>query len=256
MFRGYKGYLIDLDGTMYKGNEVIDQAPQFIQSLVEKDIPYLFLTNNSSRTSTQVAEKLNHLGIEASAKNVFTSSMATAKYIKQTNPNAICYVIGEEGLFDALQKENVKVADDHLVSNTVVVGIDRYINYEKLACACLAVRNGASFISTNSDHALPTERGLLPGNGALTTVISVSTGVKPQFIGKPETIIVDQALHELGTTKEETILVGDNYNTDIRAGISSGMDTLMVFTGVTPFKDYDSLPIKPTYYVRDLSEWL
>ncbi|WP_339214144.1 TIGR01457 family HAD-type hydrolase [Ornithinibacillus sp. FSL M8-0202] len=252
--KDYQGYLIDLDGTMYRGNEVIDEAPAFIQELNKRNIDYLFLTNNSSKTQAQVSEKLNQLGIESNPENVFTTSMATAKYIKQHYPNGRCYCIGEIGLFDSIEREGLTVTDDS-DCDVVVMGIDRNISYEKLAKASLAVRNGAAFISTNSDNALPTEQGLMPGNGALTSVVSVSTGVEPQFIGKPETIIVEQALEVLGTTQKNTILVGDNYNTDIKAGINSGIDTLMVFTGVTPFEAYESLPVKPTYFIRDLSEW-
>lgn len=113
----------------------------------------------------------------------------------------------------------------------VVVGLDRDITYEKLAKACLAVRNGATFISTNGDIAIPTERGLLPGNGSLTSVVAVSTGVDPIFIGKPESIIMEQALKVLGIEKNEALMVGDNYDTDILAGINAGMHTLLVHTG-------------------------
>lgn len=250
----YKGYLIDLDGTMYRGNEVIEEAPDFVRTLNEKEIPYLFLTNNSSKTPEQVANKLIELGIEANPEDVFTSSMATAKYIKQTNPAAKCFVIGEEGLFKALQQEGIQITDE-VECDAVVIGIDRDINYEKLAKACIAIRNGASFYSTNSDIAFPTEQGLVPGNGAFTSVITVSTGKQPIFIGKPEKIIVKEALSVLGTSLRDTILVGDNYNTDIQAGIQAGMDTLMVFTGVTPYEQYASLPIKPTYHVQNLAEW-
>ncbi|MFS0674366.1 TIGR01457 family HAD-type hydrolase [Ornithinibacillus sp. 179-J 7C1 HS] len=250
----YEGYLIDLDGTVYRGNEVIEEAPEFIKELKKRNIPYLFLTNNSSKSQDQISVKLNQLGVESTPENVFTSSMATAKYIKQMYPGARCYCIGEVGLFDALEREGITVTEE-IDCDVVVMGIDRHITYEKLAKATLAVRNGATFISTNSDNALPTERGLMPGNGAFTSVVSVSTGVDPQFIGKPETIIVKEALQVLGTKPDKTILVGDNYNTDIKAGINSGMDTLMVFTGVTKFEEYESLPIKPTYFIQNLSKW-
>ncbi|MFC0301006.1 TIGR01457 family HAD-type hydrolase [Virgibacillus soli] len=251
----YGGYLIDLDGTMYRGNKVIEAAPLFINELVKKDIPYLFLTNNSSRTPEQIATRLNDMGIQTESGHVFTTSMATASYIKQQSPNATCYVIGEEGLFRALQQEEIEIVhDEHC--DYVVIGIDREITYEKLAIACLAVRNGATLISTNSDAAIPTERGLLPGNGSMTAVISVSTGKEPIYIGKPESIIVQEALSRLGTSAEETLIVGDNYETDIMAGIYSNVDTLMVFTGFTPFQAYKHLPIKPTYYVQQLTEWI
>ncbi|WP_281270267.1 TIGR01457 family HAD-type hydrolase [Oceanobacillus arenosus] len=250
----YKGYLIDLDGTMYRGTEPIEAAAEFVRTLSEKNIPYLFVTNNSSKTSKDVSEKLNEMGIICTPDKVVTTSLATANFIKSKNKNARCYVIGEEGIFSALQESGFTIVDED--PDYVVIGIDRDISYEKYAKAVLAVRNGATFISTNSDVAIPMERGLLPGNGALTSVITVSTGVAPIFIGKPESIIMEEALSILGLSKEETLMVGDNYNTDISAGINAGMDTLMVFTGVTPFEELSNLEVQPTYYVHSLREWI
>ncbi|MGY0693250.1 TIGR01457 family HAD-type hydrolase [Virgibacillus sp. FSP13] len=250
----YNAYLIDLDGTMYRGNERIEAAAEFIEALYQKEIPHLFLTNNSAKTQIQVAEKLQNMGIKAVPERIFTSSMATARYIKRQKEAAHCFVIGEEGLCDALEKENMTITDEAV--DFVVVGIDRNVNYEKLAKACLAIRNGAQFISTNSDVAIPTERGLVPGNGAITSVITVSTGKEPVFIGKPENIIMDEALTSLGSSKDQTLMVGDNYHTDILAGIHAGVDTLMVFTGVTPYEDFPKLDKKPTYHVQHLGEWM
>ena len=136
------------------------------------------------------------------------------------------------------------------------MGIDRSINYEKLAIACLAVRNGAMFISTNGDIAIPTERGLLPGNGSLTSVVAVSTQTKPIFIGKPEKIIMEQALEVLGVPKEETLMIGDNYDTDIMAGMNAGIDTLLVHTGVTTKEMLQTYERRPTYVVDSLKEWM
>lgn len=250
----YKGYLIDLDGTMYRGSERIDAAADFVSRLDQHDIPYLFLTNNSSRTQEQISDKLQSMDIPSTPEHVFTSSIATAKFIKQKKNNARCFVIGEEGLHDALQREGHIVTD--IDCDFVVIGIDHEINYDKLSKACIAVRGGAAFISTNSDVAIPTEKGLEPGNGALTSVVTVSTGKEPIFIGKPEEVIMEQALGTLGFSKDETLMVGDNYHTDILAGINAGMETLMVFTGVTPYADYPLFAKKPTYYVHNLTEWI
>ncbi|MFD1039465.1 TIGR01457 family HAD-type hydrolase [Virgibacillus byunsanensis] len=250
----YSGYLIDLDGTMYRGNKVIDAAGDFVEVLNQSDIPYLFVTNNSSKTPAAVSDKLNSMNIMATPKHVLTSSMATAKYMKRINPSARCYVIGEEGLIQAIQQEGLIVTEENC--DFVVVGLDRNISYEKLTIACLAIRNGATFISTNSDVAIPSERGLLPGNGAITSVITVSTGIAPIFIGKPEAIIMNEALKLLRLSKNEALMVGDNYNTDILAGIHAGIDTLMVYTGVTSYTSYHSLEVKPTYHVHNLYEWI
>lgn len=249
----YQGFLIDLDGTMYRGTEVIEEAVDFVRLLNAKGLPYLFVTNNSSRTPEQVAEKLRKFHVPADKSQVFTSSMATANYIYERKKEASVYVIGEEGLQTALAEKGFRTARED--ADFVVIGLDRSINYEKLAIACLAVRNGAVFISTNGDLAIPTERGLLPGNGSLTSVITVSTQTEPIFIGKPESIIMEQALKVIGTKKEETLMVGDNYETDIMAGMNAGMDTLLVHTGVTTKELLSRYEKKPTYVLDSLKQW-
>ncbi|OEH93974.1 TIGR01457 family HAD-type hydrolase [Bacillus solimangrovi] len=250
----YTGYLIDLDGTMYRGSERIEAASDFVKALKDRELPYLFVTNNSSTRPEKVAQKLRSFDIPASEDQVFTTSMATANYIAKEKKNASVYYIGEEGLEFALKEKGLEIVSEH--PDYVVVGIDRDINYEKLTKACLGVRAGATFISTNSDIAIPTERGLLPGNGSLTSVIAVSTQIKPTFIGKPESIIMEQALEALGTNKNQTIMIGDNYDTDIMAGMNAGLDTLLVHTGVTSkerLTEYDS---QPTYTVDSLQDWI
>ena len=251
--KSYKGYLIDLDGTMYRGSEQIAEAAGFINELRQRNIPYLFVTNNSSRTPAQVAEKLRNFGIETDNKQVFTTSMATANFIAERKADATVYVIGEEGIRNALQEKGLELVEEN--ADFLVMGIDRAINYEKLTKACLAVRNGAAFISTNGDIAIPTERGLQPGNGAITSVVAVSTQVKPIFIGKPESIIIEQALQVLGVSKEEVIMVGDNYDTDIMAGINAGMDTLLVHTGVTKKEHLLQYEKQPTFGVDTRADW-
>ncbi len=251
--KDYKGYLIDLDGTMYRGSERIEAASDFVKRLRNKQIPYLFVTNNSSRTPEQVAEKLRQFDIPCETDLVFTTSQATANYIYERKSDASLYVIGEEGIQTALKEKGFSFTKED--ADYVVMGIDREITYEKLAVAALAVRNGAVFVSTNGDIALPTERGLLPGNGSLTAVIAVTTQTEPIFIGKPESIIMEQALKVLGIAKEDTLMVGDNYDTDILAGMNAGMDTLLVHTGVTTkelLKGYDK---RPTYVIDSLDEW-
>lgn len=250
----YKGYLIDLDGTMYKGTEKIEEAGQFVHKLNELNIPYLFVTNNSSRTPKQVAEKLVSFDIPATEDQVFTTSMATANYIAEQKKDASVYVIGEEGIQQAIEEKGLSFAQED--ADFVVVGIDRGITYEKLAVGAIAIRQGAQFVSTNGDIAIPTERGLLPGNGSLTSVLTVTTTVQPTFIGKPESIIMEQAMRVLGTDVSETLMVGDNYDTDIMAGMNAGMDTLLVHTGVTTKELLQKYDKQPTYVIDSLSEWI
>ncbi|GAA5417598.1 acid sugar phosphatase [Paraliobacillus ryukyuensis] len=249
----YKGYLIDLDGTVYKGTEKIDAAIAFVKELKEKNIPYLFLTNNSTKHPKDVAKKLQDMDVPANTEDVFTTSMATAKYLADQKPGARVYPIGEEGLHMALKERGLIIAETDV--DFVVMGLDRDINYEKLAVGALAIRSGATFVATNGDVTLPTERGFLPGAGSLISVLSVTTGVKPTFIGKPEAVIVEQALEVLGTEKEDTVMIGDNYHTDILAGINAGIDSLLVHSGVTTREEMRLIEKQPTHSIDSLAEW-
>ncbi|WP_143414471.1 TIGR01457 family HAD-type hydrolase [Halobacillus massiliensis] len=249
----YKAYLIDLDGTMYKGLEPIDGAAEFVQRLCAKSIPYLFVTNNSSISPEKLADKLNQMGIQAGKENIFTSSMATAEYIDSLKSKSSVFMIGEEGLREALVHKGLSLVTKN--ADFVTIGIDRKITYEKLADACLEIRNGAKLISTNKDAAIPTERGMVPGNGAMTSVLAVSTGVSPVFVGKPEPILMEQAVEKLGFPKSDTLMIGDNYDTDIMAGIKAGIDTLMVETGISTRESIRSHNKQPTYHAKNLTEW-
>ncbi|WEG13777.1 TIGR01457 family HAD-type hydrolase [Pullulanibacillus sp. KACC 23026] len=250
----YKGYLIDLDGTIYKGNEPIPEAIAFVKELESKKIPYLYVTNNSTTTPEKVAERLQKMGAPADKEHVLTTSQASASFIAGQAPGASVYYIGEEGLKIALEEAGLQVVEE-APSDYVVIGLDRGLTYEKLTRACLAIRGGAQFVSTNSDVALPTERGLALGNGAITESVSVSTGVAPIYIGKPESIIVDEALKRIGCQKSEVIMVGDNYDTDMLAGIRAGVDTLFVSTGVTKVEELNQFDEQPTYSLTSLKEW-
>lgn len=249
----YKGFLIDLDGTVYKGTEKIIEAIDFVKELDRRGLPYLFLTNNSTKHPSDVSKKLIDMGVPSTTEHVFTTSMATASYIKEQQADAKVYPIGEEGLHMAIEECGLEIVEEG--ADFVVMGLDRNINYEKLAKGALNIRAGARFVATNGDVALPTERGFLPGAGSLISVLSVTTGVKPKFIGKPESIIVEQAIEVLGTTKEETLMVGDNYATDILAGINAGIDSLLVHTGVTTKEDLQEIENQPTYAINNLAEW-
>lgn len=249
----YQAYLIDLDGTMYKGTEKIPAAAGFVRELKERGLPYLFVTNNSTQTPEAVAEKLRNFDIPAEKEQVFTTALATAEFVSENWPDARVYFTGEEGLEKALAEKGFPLAKED--ADVVIIGLDRQVTYEKFAVACLAIRNGAEFISTNGDVALPTERGLMPGNGSLTALVRESTQQEPLFIGKPEPIIINMALKFLGVKKEETLIVGDNYYTDILAGINAGIDTLLVHTGVTTKADLRHVQMKPTYVLDSLAEW-
>lgn len=248
--KSYKGYLIDLDGTIFKGNEVIPEAKSFISMLIEQGLPYVFITNNSSYTAEELIVKLKGMGIAATRNNILTSSVATAKYIKVNYSNANCFVIGEQGLKQALLDQDINITNQNVTH--VIMGIDREINYEKLATATEFVRRGAEFISTNKDLSIPSEKGFKPGNGALTSVVSLSSGKEPLFMGKPAKSMIQVGLDMLGCLPESVLLIGDNYLTDIKGGIDSGIDTALVLTGVSQVKDIEET-YQPTYILENLT---
>ncbi|MFK3938414.1 TIGR01457 family HAD-type hydrolase [Alkalihalobacillus sp. NPDC078783] len=249
----YKGYLIDLDGTMYRGGEVIPEAIEFVRELERRELPYLFVTNNSTKTPETAAAHLRKLAIPATSDHVYTSAMATASYIREQQQAARVYVIGEEGIREACRHAGLVEATENV--DFVIVGLDREVTYQKIKQASLLIQQGSTFIATNQDHALPTEEGLVPGNGSIVAAIATASGTKPMFVGKPEALIMNQALDKLGLRSSETMMVGDNYRTDIMAGLNAGMDTMLVLSGVTTEADLTQLPEKPTITLQALSQW-
>lgn len=249
----YAGYLIDLDGTMYNGNEKIKEAAAFVERLRQRKKPFLFLTNNSTSSPYDVSDKLGEVSdVKAYPDEIYTSTKATVAYLKKNNAKKV-FVIGESGLQEALIEAGFELTADK--ADHVVVGLDREVNYEKFETATLLIKTGAGFIATNPDTNIPTEKGLVPGNGALVGFLETSTQTKATVIGKPEAIIMEAALKELALSKEEVLMVGDNYTTDIQAGIQNDIDTLLVLTGFTKAEDVEKLPVSPTYIVENLDFW-
>lgn len=253
MGKEYAGYLIDLDGTMYNGTAKINEAAGFVERLRKADKPFLFLTNNSTSHAEDVAQKLADISdVKAYPEEVFTSTMATITHLKN-NQDERLFVIGEGGLLEGLTTAAFKITDKDV--DAVVVGLDREVTYREFETATLLVHAGAKLIATNPDTNMPTEKGLVPGNGALVAFLEASTGVKATVIGKPEAIIMDAALEKIGLTKDEVLMVGDNYTTDIQAGIRNEIDTLLVLTGFTDKKDVPTLPTPATHVIDTLDDW-
>lgn len=250
----YKGYLIDLDGTIYKGRERIPAGERFIQRLQEQEIPYLLVTNNTTRTPQMVQDMLaQQFNIQTPLETIYTATMATVDYMKDMNRGQTAYVIGETGLKSAISEAGY--IEDKEIPAYVVVGLDSQVTYDMLATATLAIAKGALFIGTNPDLNIPTERGLMPGAGSLVALLEAATRVKPVFIGKPNAIIMNKALDILQVECSEAIMVGDNYLTDIMAGIQNDIASLLVTTGFTKAEEVPNLPIQPDYVVASLDEW-
>ncbi|MBB1068610.1 TIGR01457 family HAD-type hydrolase [Limosilactobacillus sp. RRLNB_1_1] len=253
--KDYQGYFIDLDGTTYKGKKQIPAAARFIKRLQDAGKCVLFVTNNSTRTPDFVADNLrNNHNINVTTENIYTTAIATADYLLSIAPvGSRVYVIGESGLKSALQNRGFIITDER--PDYVIVGLDTSVTYAKLEKAVLLIRQGAKFIGTNADSNLPNERGMVPGAGSIVKLVEYATQQQPIMIGKPEAIIMQMALAKVQLPKEKVIMVGDNYHTDIEAAINVGMDSLLVYTGLSRPEEVIKEKVQPTYKVNSLDEW-
>lgn len=250
----YQGYLIDLDGTIYLGEEVIPSGKRFIERLQERNLPFLFVTNNSSRLPEAVQKRLSDkFDIHVNIDQIYTSSLATKDYMKKLNKGLKVYAIGEEGLKQVLKDAGFELTEKS--PDYVVVGLDKELTYDKLAKATLAILDGAYFIGTNPDKNIPTSEGLYPSNGPTIAYLEEATGVKADIVGKPEHIMMEEAIDLLDLTKDQVLMVGDNYETDIKAGLNNQIPTLLVLSGFTKKEDVPNLPQSPTYIVDNLDMW-
>ncbi len=248
----FKSLIIDLDGVLYRGDQAIVGAREFVALLQREGVPFLLLTNNSTRTPGQYVTKLAKMGIAIEESDVLTSAQASALYLERiAQPGARVYVIGEEGLRAAL-REKYTIAEER--TDFVVVGMDTGLTYEKLRVATLLIRSGARFIATNPDKTLPTEEGLVPGNGASLAALEAATGVAPSVVGKPEPAIFDLALARMGVGKEGAAVIGDRLETDILGGRRVGLITILVLSGATSRQGLESSSIKPDLVFEDVGQ--
>ncbi|RCX23524.1 4-nitrophenyl phosphatase [Fontibacillus phaseoli] len=252
----WKGYLIDLDGTLYHGSRMIPEADTLIRELEDSGVPYLFVTNNSSRTPGEVAANLNLMGIPAKEEQICTSAVAAAEYIAGQQPRSKVAPIGESGLLEALINAGLIIDEDS--PDFVVQGIDRSFTYETLTKAARWILGGARYVLTNPDLLLPSQEGLMPGAGTISAAIRAATGIEPIVIGKPSDILMKHAIDRLGLRNEEVAVIGDNMLTDISAGINAGCGTILVLTGVTTEENLPSFVsssgVNPDVICRNLAE--
>jgi NagD protein len=236
---------MDMDGVIYRGNGLITGAAEFVERLRHAGARYLFLTNNSSKTPADLKHKLARMGIEAEDEHFYTSALATAAFLDSQQPRGTAYVIGEAGLFHALYDVGYTITD---VNPTyVVVGETRSFNFEMIEKASRLIDAGARFIATNRDVTGPGEGGLnVPACACLTAPIERATGRRPYFIGKPNPLMMRIAVHRLGDHSHNAVLIGDRMETDIEAGIESGMTTYLVLSGVTARHDLVRYPYQPS----------
>ena len=247
------GYLIDMDGVLYRGAELIAGADEFIHQLRARHIPFRLLTNNSQRTHRDVAAKLARMGIEVEEEHVFTSAMATARFLAEQKPDGTAFVIGEGGLLTALHQNGYAVVDHE--PDYVVVGEGRTFNLELVETAVRMIEGGAKLIATNLDPNCPTANGLRPGCGAMVAMLENATGVKSFSVGKPSPLMMRAARKELGLTTVETTMIGDTMETDILGGVQLGFHTVLVLSGGTRREDLHRFAYRPEVVVDSLAEF-
>jgi len=241
-----------MDGVIYSGTRLIPGAANFIAKLRNNHIPYRFLTNNSQRARRDVALKLRRLGIEAEPDDVFTCAMATARFLASQKAGGTAYVIGENGLANALHVNGYTVVDDD--ADYVVVGEGRTLTFEMIERGVRLVERGARLIATNLDPSCPTESGIRPGCGAIVAMIEKATGVKAFSVGKPSPVMMRAARKEMGLSSEQTIMVGDTMETDILGAVQLGYRSVLVLSGGTKREDLTKFAYQPDIVVENIGE--
>ncbi len=246
------GYLIDMDGVIYHGNQLIPGADRFIQELLAANVPFMFLTNNSQRTRRDVVTKLERMGISVSEEHVFTCAIATARFLARQKPGGTAYVIGEGGLLTALHSNGFSIVDRD--PDYVVVGEGRTLNFEMAEAALRMILGGAKLVATNMDPNCPTQHGTRPGCGAIVAMLEQASGIKAFSVGKPSPLMLRAARKELGLASEETIVIGDTMDTDILGGVQLNFKTILVLSGGTRREDLAKYAFRPDKIVDSIAD--
>lgn len=246
------GFLIDMDGVIYRGNDLIPGADLFVEQLRTRGIPFRFLTNNSQRTRRDVAAKLRRMGIDVEEEHIFTCAMATARFLAQQKPNGTAFVIGEGGLLTALHQNGYTVVEQD--PDFVVVGEGRTFNLELVESAVRMILRGTKLIATNLDPNCPTPNGLRPGCGAMVAMLEAATGVKAFSVGKPSPVMMRAARKELGLRTDETVMIGDTMETDILGAVQLGFHTILTLSGGTHAEDLTHFAYGPELVVSSVAE--
>jgi NagD protein len=248
----YRNYLIDMDGVLVSGRTIIPGAATFIERLKAREAEYLVLTNNPIYTPRDLSHRLGTIGLDIPQERIFTSAQATAAFLSSQKPQGKAFVIGESGLTDAIHRVGYVITD--LEPDYVVLGETLSYNLGLITQAIRLVAEGAHFVATNPDPSGPAEDGIVPACGAMAALIEKASGKMPFFVGKPNPLMMRTALNYLGVHSEHTVMIGDRMDTDIVAGVESGLETILVLSGVTDRDAVPRFPYQPTRILSSVAE--
>lgn len=252
-----KLFLLDMDGTIYLDNCLLDGAMEFITYLLEHNIDYMFLTNNSSKSTDAYLQKLHRLGIPAERDNFFTSGQASCLYLQRLKPGASIYVMGTESLKAEVRSYGFTVVETYRPVDFLLVGYDTELTYQKLTDACNLLCDGTPFYATNPDVVCPAEGGrYLPDCATMCYMLEKATGKQPFYIGKPRKEMALEAIASKHATPEQTALVGDRLYTDIQCGINAGITSVLVLSGESTLADIEKYNVHPSVIVEHIGKLL
>ena len=250
--REIRSWLMDMDGVLVHEEQAIPGAPEFIARLRELGMPFLVLTNNSMYTRRDLAARLARSGLELPEEAIWTSALATARFLDDQRPGGSAFVVGEAGLTTALHGHGYTMTERD--PDYVVLGETRTYSFERITRAIRLVAGGARFIATNPDNVGPTLEGPLPATGSVAALISRATGVDPYYVGKPNPLMMRSALNAIDAHSETTAMIGDRMDTDIVSGLEAGLETILVLTGVTTREETERFPFRPSRIVDSVAD--
>ncbi|WP_405644633.1 HAD-IIA family hydrolase [Streptomyces sp. NBC_00019] len=250
--RPIDSWLTDMDGVLIHEGVPIPGADAFLKRLRESGKPFLVLTNNSIYTARDLHARLRRMGLDVPVENIWTSALATAKFLEDQRPGGSAYVIGEAGLTTALHEVGYVLTDTD--PDFVILGETRTYSFEAMTKAVRLINNGARFIATNPDETGPSPEGVLPATGSVAALITAATGKKPYFVGKPNPLMMRAGLNAIGAHSESSAMIGDRLDTDVLAGLEAGMVTFLVRTGLTSDADIERYPYRPSKVVDSIAD--
>jgi NagD protein len=247
-----KNYLMDMDGVIVRGDHLVEGAADWIKRLRDSGAKFLILTNNSIYTPRDLEARLRYLGLDVPDGSVYTSALATARFLHSQRPSGTAYAIGEAGLTTALHDEGYILTEHN--PDYVVLGETTSYSFERITRAIRLIMAGARFIATNPDPIGPSEGGLAPATGAVAALIERATGVKPYYVGKPNPLMMRSALRAIEAHSEESVMIGDRMDTDIISGMEAGLETILVLSGVTRREEVDRFSYRPAHIRASVAE--